>query len=127
MSKGLQGFQKGNKLGTSYRPTEAHKRKLSKLHKNKVISETTKTKISKTVRKRMPEVFNLIEIEAKKLESQGYRVIPITHVIPDIIAIKDNKVYAIEVESGKTKPNYAKYTDKIKKRFDDIVWIIKEK
>jgi len=62
--------------------------------------------------------------EIPELEKQGFRCIPITSVVPDIIAIKDNKIYAIEVEYG--KPDYDKYTDEIRKKFDDIIWIIRK-
>ena len=68
--------------------------------------------------------FNRIEVEAKKLEQQGFRVIPITRAVPDIIAIKDGKVFAIEVEYS-NHPNYSKYTDDVRKYYDDIVWILK--
>ena len=64
--------------------------------------------------------------EAEELKKQGFRVIPIAmKCIPDIIAIKDNKVFAVEVEYN--KPNYAKYTDEIRQFYDDIIWILKKK
>lgn len=63
--------------------------------------------------------------EVPELQKQGFRVIPITKVVPDIIAIKDGKVFAIEVEYG--FPNYKKYTDDIKQFFDDVWWIIRKK
>ncbi len=68
-----------------------------------------------------------ILVQAKILEKQGYKVVPITNVIPDIIAIQgDNiRVFAVEVERG--KPNHHKYTDDIKKWFDDIIWILLRK
>ncbi len=61
--------------------------------------------------------------EIPELEKQGFKCIPITKVIPDIVAIKDNKVFAIEVEYQ--KPNYDKYTDI--KHYDDIIWILRKK
>ena len=61
--------------------------------------------------------------EIPELEKQGFRCIPIGKVIPDIIAIKNGKVYAVEVEYGR-HPNYSKYND-VKKYFDDIIWIIR--
>ena len=61
--------------------------------------------------------------EIPELEKQGFRCIPNTKIIPDIIAIKDNKVYAIEVEYQ--KPDYNKYTDC--KLYDDIIWVIRKK
>ena|SRR3990167_6384424 len=63
--------------------------------------------------------------EVAKLEKQGFKCIPITEVIPDIIAIKNNKVHAIEVEYG--KPDYDKYLkNNYYKRFHKIDWIIKK-
>ena len=60
------------------------------------------------------------------LPEQGFRAVPVGwSVIPDIIAIKDDKVYAVEVQYG--KPNYAKYTDEIRKYYDDIIWILRKK
>ena len=62
--------------------------------------------------------------EIKNLTKQGYRCIPVGgRVRPDIIAIKNNKVFAIEVEYG--KPNYGKYDNEMKSFVDDIIWIIK--
>lgn len=58
------------------------------------------------------------------LKEQGFRVIPIGRVIPDIIAIKDNKVYAVEIEYN--TPNYDKY-NKVPGLFDDIIWILKKR
>lgn len=63
--------------------------------------------------------------ETKELEKQGFRCIPIGKVIPDIIAIKDNKIFAIEVEYQ--RPNYNKYTDDVRKYFDDIIWLIRNR
>ena len=60
--------------------------------------------------------------EIPELEKQGFRCVPNTKIIPDIIAIKDNKVYAIEVEYQ--KPDYNKYTNC--KLYDDIIWIVKK-
>jgi len=62
--------------------------------------------------------------ETEDLESQGFVCIPIGQVIPDIIALKDGKIYAFEVEYG--KPNYQKYTEEYRKRFDDVVWLLRK-
>ena len=59
--------------------------------------------------------------KSKELEAEGYRVIPITNVIPDIIAIKDNEVVAVEVEYGYA-PNFAKYQEGFEKLFDAVIW-----
>lgn len=65
--------------------------------------------------------------EAKIWEDKGYRVIPITQVIPDIIAIKDNKVIAIELEiKNADNPNFTKYDNGFRKYFDEVIWVIKK-
>jgi len=65
--------------------------------------------------------------EIPELEKQGFTCIPIGKVIPDIIAIKDGEIYAIEVEYGK-QPNYSKYSkDDYKKYFEDVIWILRKK
>lgn len=64
--------------------------------------------------------------ECEELKRQGFRAVPTGgHVIPDIVAIKDNKVYAVEVEYG--KPNYNKYLGKEGGYYDDVIWIIRKK
>ena len=63
--------------------------------------------------------------ECEELEKQGFRAIPTGwKIIPDIIALKDNKVFAVEVEYG--RPNYSKYTNEIQRYYDDVIWIIKK-
>jgi len=67
---------------------------------------------------------------AKKLQIAGYRTIPIGLVYPDIIAIKNNKVIAYEIEN---KPecnhtNKHKYTvPEIQNLYDEIRWIYLKK
>src|SRR3990167_5365979 len=73
--------------------------------------------------KRMMLAHKRILDEVPKLEEQGFLCIPITSVIPDIIALKDGKVYAIEIEYQ--KPNLEKYERS--KWFDEVVWIIHKK
>jgi|SRR3989338_3760753 len=52
-----------------------------------------------------------IKDEIIELERQGFRCVPVGgKVRPDIIAIKDGKIYAVEVEYKK-RPDYAKYND----------------
>jgi len=67
-----------------------------------------------------------IKKEIVELEAQGFRCVPTGgNVRPDIIGIKDGKIYAIEVEYK--KPNYGKYTDEAKAYFDDVIWILRGK
>lgn len=66
-----------------------------------------------------------IKMCQKDLESKGYRVLLTDNKPrPDLIAFKDNKVYAYEIDCGGT--NKKKYEGI--NFFDDIIWIsIKEK
>lgn len=48
MSKGMRGFQKGNKINVGKKYTEERKRKISKAHKGMVISKEIRMKISKS-------------------------------------------------------------------------------
>lgn len=107
------------------------------------LSEETRKKISIGIRKSFTEEIrrkmstkamgrqsykigyeNILK-EIPELEKQGFRCIPIGKVIPDIVAVKDNKVYAIEIERG--IPDYKKYTDEIRSYYDDIIWILRKK
>lgn len=73
----------------------------------------------------MKRAYQRIHDEAQKLQQEGFQVIPIAEVIPDIIAIKDGKTFAVEVEYG--KPNYKKYeVNDYGKYFDDIIWLIRK-
>ena len=68
-----------------------------------------------------------IKDEMKKLESQGFRCVNVgtTKVKkPDIIAIKNGKVYAVEVETlAQGNPDYNKWEGTTV--FDDIIWVIR--
>lgn len=101
-------FWKGKKF------SDKHKHKLSISHIGKSLKNGENMNI----------MFKRIENEVLKLEKQGFKCIPLTKTIPDIIAMKDSKIYAIEVEYG--KPNYSKYDkNNYKNNFDDIIWILK--
>lgn len=66
--------------------------------------------------------FKELLILKKDFEKRGFKFIPLVKVIPDAIAIKNNKIFAIELEH-KT-PRYEKY-DRTQ-GFDDVIWIIKK-
>jgi hypothetical protein len=75
-----------------------------------------------------PDHWKAILEESKKLENDGYRCIPLTKTIPDIIALKNGKIYAIEVEVKRNcrLRNLDKYDiSGTKNLFDDIIWIIR--
>lgn len=65
--------------------------------------------------------YKIILKVAKKLENDGFKVIPIGKVIPDIIAFKNGKLYAVEVVST-NPPDYKKYKN-LEKYVDEIVWV----
>jgi dTDP-4-amino-4,6-dideoxygalactose transaminase len=61
---------------------------------------------------------------ANKLEKEGFRVIPIGVAIPDIIAIKDDKVIAYEIENQRTRERKLhKYDGQPKKYYDSVIWV----
>lgn len=68
----------------------------------------------------------LVKEHAKLLEEQGFRVFPICRGLPrpDIIALKNGKVYAVEVVR-RSKPNYEKYLET--NPYDDIIWIFERR
>jgi len=60
---------------------------------------------------------------AKKLEKDGYRVIPVGVAVPDIIAIKNGKITAYEIENQRTRKRKQTKYGKLSKYYDDIKWI----
>jgi hypothetical protein len=70
------------------------------------------------------KTYGAITKVAEKLRAQGYRVIPLHHgyPVPDIIAIKDGRVYAVEVVSSTEQINPNKYNRVT--FYDDIWWIV---
>lgn len=96
------------------------RKKISESKKGKSLSEKQRASIKNI----FPIMWKRINAEIPILEQQGFRCIPIGKVIPDIIAIKDGKVYAVEVEYG--IPNYKKYDDETRKYFDDIIWLLRK-
>jgi len=122
----------------NYRWSEEAKQKLSNSLKGRIFTNEHKHNISKARKgkKLSPEHIRsmserkehklAITQQCEKLESQGFRVVPLDgeyRVVPDIIAIKDNKIYAIEVERG--TPNYKKYHGI--SFYDDIIWVLVKK
>jgi len=61
----------------------------------------------------------------KDLEKQGFRcvVIDVRSEVPqpDLIAIKNGKIYAVEIELGRIKPRFNKYVNY--NPYDDVWWI----
>lgn len=101
-----------------------HPERLEKMRKDKLgthHTEESKNKTSLGIKR----TYQRIHDEAEKLKKEGFIVIPIAEVVPDIIAIKDGNIYAYEVEYG--KPNYGKYDkNNYRKYFDDIIWLLRK-
>jgi hypothetical protein len=72
--------------------------------------------------------FERIEKEIPELEKQGFKCFPLTRIIPDIIALKEGKIYAIEVEyaQGRQKRKISKYKN-FDYKYDDVIWILRKK
>ncbi len=74
---------------------------------------------------------NYILPEMKRYEENGFRCIPVGHykVTPDFIALKDNKVIAVEIEHGRTPSEMYQWSPKDKYNgipyYDNVVWIEK--
>ena len=121
--------KKGKKL------TQETRIKIGLAHKGKKrppFSKEWRDKIAIKNRLRVGELSTIntadrrIKAEVEILRSQGFVAVPTGgKVIPDIVAFKDGKVFAFEVEYR--EPNYSKYTDEMKSYFNDIVWIIRKK
>lgn len=132
-------WNKGKKMSLKLR------QKLSQSHKGKKLSYETRKKMSKTHKERgtglwmigrkdsietrlkkkdnHKKAFAIILEQIDRLEKSGYRCFPVDHcATPDIVAIKNGKVYAIEVEKGNRTISdiYEKY-QLTEKYFDDII------
>jgi Holliday junction resolvase len=59
--------------------------------------------------------------QSEVLKQQGFKVLIVDKLRPDIIARKGDKTYAIEVEFD--KPDYEKYQGI--QVFDDVIWILR--
>lgn len=117
-------WNKGKKMGPSFRKGLTYEQEFGKI-KAKEYKEKLKQGAARTTLRVRQEILE----EAENLKKQGFRVIPIVNVVPDIIAIKDEKVFAVEVENSYRNriPNYAKYTDEVRQYFDDVWWVIRGK
>ncbi len=99
-------------VNTGRHHTEETKKKISKSNKGKARPDTNHRK--------------LILKQKTLLESIGFRCVdPQKRPRPDIIAIKNCKVYAIEVETGQHIPEWYKYDD-CEIDYDDIFWLLRE-
>ena len=91
----------------------------------KHLSELHKTKIGPAA------AYQRILKEVGIFEKQGYRVIPIGKVVPDMIIARWNwKTQKLEIKSVEVEyrvPNYSKYNkDNYKDRFDDVIWLLRK-
>ena len=117
-------LEKGLKanLGKKY-PEEVNKKKGLPGILNPFFGKKHTKKTRKLLRKLSSEHKNEILNQIKMLEEQGYKCwCPDSGARPDIVAFKENKIYAVEVEFG--IPNTEKYKENT--FFNDIFWIIKK-
>lgn len=95
-------------------------KKLSAQHRRHISEGVNKT--SQLLRLKHKE---LIFETAKDLEKQGFRsiIVDVRSEVPqpDLIAIKHGKVYAVEIEIGRTKPRFKKYLNY--NPYDDVWWL----
>lgn len=118
---GSKPWNKGKTL-----PAELRLR-ISKSLENQKQSRSTRNKrrlssVGRTQLNTVQLAYAKILKEIPELERQGFRCIPIGKIIPDIVAIKDGKIYAIEVEYSR-RPKYSKYDGQ--SIFDDVMWILR--
>lgn len=102
-----QGLRPPSRKGSKWTPSQ--RQKITKIRKGNATLHVAHRRILKEVR---------------GLEKQGFKVMPITQVIPDMIAIKNGKIYAIEVEYN-GKPNYDKYAKA--PWFTNVTWLLRER
>lgn len=94
---------------------------LTDIHRSRKGSHRTMEEKQK-MRERFKFHKKVVIEQAEILKQQGFKVIIVDKVRPDIIARKDDKIYAVEVELD--KPDYGKYEGI--EVFDDIMWIFKD-
>ena len=94
--------------------------KISEAKKGVTFSPEHKRKLHEAKKLNLHD--QLVIQHCAEFEGQGFRCIPLLKhsVLPDIIAIKDLKIYAIEVERGRLDPR--KYENVF--CYDDIIWIL---
>ncbi len=114
ISKGLKEYYK----------THPHARKGAKHTEEAKQAIAEKNKVNFQGNNHIEMHFDRIHAEVTELEEKGYRVIPITRIIPDMIAIKDGKVFAVEVDYN--RPDHDKYT-RGSSLFDGVIRIDKTK
>jgi len=102
---------------------EIPKRTLSEAALNKIETDPEYREYLLSKQRHRPEIHETaLNEELVELRKQGFRCIPIgqmSYPKPDIIAIKDGKIFAVEVELSGI--DYSKYQGVID--FDDIIWI----
>lgn len=93
--------------------------KISKAKEGLPLTEEHKKRLKEA--KKLNVHDQLVLKHLAELEEDGYRCIPLLKhsPLPDIIAIKDSKVYAVEIERVRIEPK--KY--ETIHCYDDIIWI----
>lgn len=128
MSQQMRDRLRASRIGKTHTKESKEKNRIA--HIGRTHTKEVREILSRKVHERLATGWSAsktgwkrIMAEIPELEKQGFRCIPNLNVIPDIIGIKDGKVYAIEVEYQ--RPNYKKYTEETKKYYDDVIWILR--
>lgn len=121
-SIGRKGYWFGKKMPEEMKLKMANSAKGIK----RPVSEERKKELIEQALSAPHKAFERIDKEVLELEKKGFHCIPIGRIVPDIIAIKEGKIYAIEVEYG--KPHYKKYdVNNYKDRFEDVIWLLRNR
>lgn len=119
--KGSEPWNKNGVLPTELK-SQISKTLTGRKVKRSVVKKIAKANAGRSQINTTRLAYQRILKEIPELEKQGFYCIPIGKIIPDIIGIKNGKIYAIEVEYQKN-PNYSKYIDN--GIYDEVVWILK--
>ena len=116
---------KGNKNFAGHTFTEKTKRLLAR--KTKAWWKKHKIRPNGNPKLNVEKCHARILKEMVEFSRNGYRCVPTGGKVgTDFIAIKNDKVVAVEVEFRQNGPNYSKYDLKNRKYFDDVIWIVRK-
>lgn len=72
---------------------------------------------------KFPHFYNDILPYAEQLKKEGFKVVPIGVAVPDIIAVKDNKIFAYEIENQIARKRKINKYGEFAEFYDAIRWI----
>jgi hypothetical protein len=116
------GIQKAAEIAKTLKYRLKHSRRMKEMWKDQSyrskVLEHLKPHRGDTTSRHNEKILKVVN----ELSAKGYRCIPIHKKRPDIIALKDGKVYAVEVTHA--LPMHNKWDETDKKYYDDIIWIV---